>query len=37
MIHSIKKQKVNDSTWFNINNDHVNKIPKQNKKKHIDI
>nr|WP_016926488.1 hypothetical protein [Rickettsia conorii] len=27
-----KKQKVNDSTWFNIN-DYVNKIPKQNKKK----
>ncbi|WP_392506832.1 hypothetical protein ACE5D9_03705 [Rickettsia sp. 2024-CO-Wats] len=27
-----KKQKVNDSTWFNIN-DHVNKISKQNKKK----
>ncbi|AFC75223.1 hypothetical protein RPATATE_0486 [Rickettsia parkeri str. Tate's Hell] len=31
-----KKQKVNDSTWFNIN-DHVNKIPKQNKKKKINI
>ncbi|GAA5252219.1 hypothetical protein [Candidatus Rickettsia kedanie] len=26
------KQKVNDSTWCNIH-DHVNKIPKQNKKK----
>ncbi|WP_088123997.1 hypothetical protein [Rickettsia akari] len=27
-----KKQKVNDSTWFDIN-DHVNKLPNQNKKK----